>query len=566
MLGTQSPVRCALRLRGRAWRGLVSLHRFAAAAVLAAVLAGTAVRAQSPLPQLPAFSELEAAGARIGTIRVRALDVFDTADPAESNPIFRAANALHVSTRPWLIEGSLLFRTGEPVSVKRIEETERVLRATRSLFDVQIRPVAVNDGVVDVEVVTRDTWTFDPGFSAGRAGGANTLSYAIREYNLLGTGLGVSFGRYSNVDRSGNEFAMGGERLFGSTLTASYLQTTNTDGERLAARLLRPFHELDARWAAGLTASFDNRVDSVYRAGEVVARYRRQEDRVEAFGGVSEGLVDGWVRRGSAGVSMLRDGYAVEPGFVPPAVLPGDETLVSPFLRFEVIEDRFVTSRNLNQIGRPEFLPMGLQTALQIGWASQAWGSTREALLYTATVSRGFEPGRRQTLLASAKLDGRIADGAIERQRLGGQLQYFLPQTGRWLLYAGLSADVLTNPGPLDMLALGGDNGLRGYPLRYQTGTQRALLTLEERLYTDLYWFRLFRVGAAGFVDVGRAWAGANAPPESGRWLADAGVGLRIFSVRSAFSNVLHIDLAFPLDGDAGVKRVQFLVKTRTSF
>jgi hypothetical protein len=307
------------------------------AAVLAAALAAPAALAQVPAAPLPGFAELEAAGARIGTIRIRALDIFDTSDPAESNPIFRAANAVHISTRPWLIEGALLFRTGDPVSVKRIEETERVLRATRSLFEVSIRPVVVTDGVVDVEVTTRDTWTLDPGFSATRSGGASSTSYALREYNLFGTGVGVSFGRYSNVDRSGNEFSIGGERLLGSTLSAGYTQASNSDGRRVAARLLRPFHELDARWAAGVTVSLDDRVDPVYQAGEVVARYRRQEDRVEAFGGRSEGLVDGWVRRWSAGVSMLRDGWAVEPGYVPPAVLPEDETLISPFLRLEVM-------------------------------------------------------------------------------------------------------------------------------------------------------------------------------------------------------------------------------------
>ena len=566
MQGMWDTVGSARQRRGRARHHVVLLRAFAMAVVLAAALAAPSARAQSPAAPLPGFAELEAAGARIGTVRIRALDIFDTSDPAESNVIFRAANALHIRTRPWLIEGSLLFRTGDPVSVKRIEETERVLRATRSLFDVQIRPTAVNEGVVDVEVVTRDTWTFDPGFSASRAGGSNTTSYALREYNLLGTGLGISFGRYSNVDRSGNDFAIGGDRLFGSTVSASFQQTTNSDGSRLATRLARPFHELDARWAAGITASFDDRIDPLYRSGEVVSRYRRTEDRVEAFGGLSEGLVDGWVRRWSAGVSMLRDTWRPEPGFVPPPVLPADETLVGPFLRMEMIEDRIVTSRNLNQMGRPEFLPMGLQTVLQIGYASQAFGSTRDALRYAASVSRGFEPGPNQTMLASAKLEGRYADGAIERQRLGGQLQYFLPQGRRWLFYAGLSGDMLTHPGPLDMLTLGGDNGLRGYPLRYQTGTQRALLTLEERFYSDLYVFRLFRVGGAGFIDVGRAWGGPNAGPESERWLADAGFGLRIFSVRAAFSNVLHVDLAFPLYGDSNVKTVQFLVRTRASF
>ena len=94
-----------------------------------------------------------------------------------------------------MIERQLLFKSGEPVSVRLIEETERLLRSNRYLYDVQFRPVAVHDGVVDIEVVTRDTWSLDPGFSAGRSGGANTSGFKLREYNLLGTGTSISLGR-----------------------------------------------------------------------------------------------------------------------------------------------------------------------------------------------------------------------------------------------------------------------------------------------------------------------------------------------------------------------------------
>jgi len=48
--------------------------------------------------------------------------------------------------------------------------------------------------------------------------------------------------------------------------------------------------------------------------------------------------------------------------------------------------------------------------------------------------------------------------------------------------------------------------------------------------------------------------------------LKDVGLGLRFGSSRSAFGNVIHIDFAFPLDGDASIKRVQFVVETKTSF
>jgi hypothetical protein len=36
---------------------------------------------------------------------------------------------LHITTKPDVIRQLLLFNTGEPVSVQRIEETERLLRS-----------------------------------------------------------------------------------------------------------------------------------------------------------------------------------------------------------------------------------------------------------------------------------------------------------------------------------------------------------------------------------------------------------------------------------------------------
>ena len=92
------------------------------------------------------------------------------------------------------------------------------------------------------------------------------------------------------------------------------------------------------------------------------------------------------------------------------------------------------------------------------------------------------------------------------------------------------------------------------------------LFTVEERFYTDLHVWQLFRIGGAAFIDTGRAWSGANANAANPGWLSNMGVGLRIVSARSAFSNVLLIDLAVPLNATCELKKLQFLVKTRASF
>jgi hypothetical protein len=521
---------------------------------------------QTPAAAVPGFAELEAAGARIGRIRVATLNVFDTDDPGENNALFRLANRLHIVTRPEVIERALTFRTGDPVRAAVIEEAERVLRTFRFLYDVRIRPVAYADGVVDVVVETRDTWTLDPGIGASRSGGENSGSLSISEGNLLGTGTSIGFGVFRNVDRTGNEFRIANERAFGGRLAAEYSQQDNSDGRSRTLRVARPFWTLDSRWAGGVVASQVDRIESVYRRGDVVAKYRRRDEVAEVFGGWSTGRVDGWVTRWTAGVSAREETYGLEPGETPPPVLSPDSTLVGPFVRWQLIEDRFEKQRNLDQIGRPEFFAYGLQTTVQLGHASRALGSSRDAWLYGATASRAFEPRPTHTMVASGTLSGQLVDGEVERQRAGARLQYYLPQSRRWLFYASVGADLLTNPAPLDTLYVGGDNGLRGYPLRYQSGTQRALLTVEERLYTDLYLLRLFRIGAAGFLDVGRAWGGPSSDPTNDRWLSNVGFGLRIFNVRASFGNVLHVDLAFPLGGESDIKRVQVLVRARASF
>ncbi len=518
------------------------------------------------VPSVPSFAELEALGARIGEIHIVNQDIFDLDDPKENNALFRLANRIHGTTRAGVIRGALLFKPGERLSMRLIEETERLLRDNRFLYEVRMRPVAYHDGVVDLEVLTRDTWSLDPGVSFGRSGGANTSSIGLQEYTLGGLGLSVGLAHSSQVDRSSNEFEIRYPRAFDGWTTVSFGMANNSDGRRQSASVVRPFYALDARWAAGVTVSKDDRLDAVYSAGVVASQYRHRQNKAEVFGGWSPGLAQGWTRRVTLGVTALDDAYRAEPGLVAPPALPADQKLVGPFVRYEWIEDDFRQRGNRNQMGRPEFFAMGFNTRLQLGRALAGLGSSQDTWLYAASVSNGFNPITDHELLTSAAISGQYRDGQVRRQLLSVAARYYLPLSKRFLLYGFAGADTLKNPDLPDLLPLGGDNGLRGYPLRYQTGAHRALVTLETRAYSDLYLWRLFRVGGAAFYDVGRAWGGADSNPANPGWLGNVGFGLRIFSVRAAFGNVLHMDVAVPLDRTTGIKPVQFLLKTKASF
>jgi hypothetical protein len=547
------------------------LQRALAALVLGALLAIAARQAlaQAPpaaAPALPSWVELEAQGARIGEIRVVPEDIFDLRDAQEDNALFRLANALHFKTRPQVIRSALLFASGDRLSAAVIDETERLLRRNNYLHDVLIRPTAWQDGVVDIEVRTRDTWSLDLGISASRAGGANSSRVRLKEYNLLGTGIALSIGRTNTVDRSGNEIEIAADRLAGTWAQASYTVANNDDGRRDAVSLVRPFYALDARWAAGFSASRDDRIDAIYDAGRIASEYRHQDRRAEAFIGWSAGRVDGWVQRWSVGLLLADDAFAAEPERVAPLALPRDQQLRAPFVRYELLEDRFERATNRNVMGRPEFLPVGLMASVQLGWAGTALGSSRDTLLYAGSVSRGFHPSPGHTVIGSATVSGEFAEGQASRQRVGARVESFVQQGEHWLFYGSVLAERLTRPNPADTLLLGGDSGLRGYPLRYQSGLRKVLATAERRYYTDIYAWRLFRLGAAAFVDVGRAWDSYAPTQARTGWLADVGLGLRIVNTRTAYGNVLHLDVAVPLNASPDIRKLQFLVKTKTSF
>jgi hypothetical protein len=530
-------------------------------------LAGEARAQEASPPAIASFDELEARGARIGTIRVDPRNIFDLEDPEESNSFFALANRLHVTTRPAVIERALLFKPGDRISRQVIEESERVLRANRSVYDVVIRPVAYRDGVVDLEVITRDTWTLDVTARYSRSGGKNTAGIGLVEYNLAGTGMQVGISRTSEVDRDGTEFLLHYGQAFDGWTALQYQEGRYSDGGRRAASVTRPFYALDTRWAAGANWDDWDQTDSIYNAGNEVAQYRHRGEAAEVFGGWSTGLVSGWTQRFSAGVTMRDDAYGEEPGAVAPDSLPVDHAVRGPFLRYEVIEDRFVKLKNRDLIARPEFFDKGLSASLQATRALESWGSGRSAWLYSASATRGFTLPWQHDLFATVKAQRQVASTGSPLTQAGFALRYYGPLSPRTSFFVGLSGDRLGEGGGApDQLLLGGDNGLRGYPLRYQSGERRALLTLEQRYYTDWYIFRLARVGGAAFYDVGRAWGGTNQNAENGGWLSDVGVGLRLSFDRAAFGNVLHLDVAVPLDRAGDIEAVQFLVKTKATF
>jgi outer membrane protein assembly factor BamA len=525
-------------------------------------------RIEEPRPaDVPSDAELEAAGAVIGKIDIDIRNIFDESDPREKNGLFRLANHLHIRTKRATIKAQLLFASGDKYAARKLAETERALRLQSYVYDARVVPVRYADGKVDVKVITKDVWTLSPGLSFGRAGGSNSTNFNLSDSNFLGWGKALDVSHGSTVDRTSTTVDWSDPNVFGSRWTSELSYANSSDGMQRSLKVARPFYSLDAPWSTKITAVKFDRTISRYNLGNIVDQFNHNETSYELSGGVSSGLIGGWTKRFTFGMRYDRNIFLPTPVTSMPArQLPPDRILSYPFVGFDFLQDKYKKVGDENQIGRTEDLYFGTEVTGELGWSNSRFGADRNAIMLAAKAVRGIEITELQQLFLTGKFTSRIEDGRARNLKADAAAKYYWRWRTDWLLYAAFSGTVTDSLDPDMQLLLGGDNGLRGYPLRYESGTSRALLTVEQRVYTDWYPFRLVRVGGAIFADVGRTWGSGVIGNSDPGLLRDVGFGFRLGNTRSGLGNVLHIDFAFPLNNIAGIQKFQFLVQTMQTF
>ena len=255
----------------------------------------------------PEPQDLEAAGARIGQIDIDVEDIFDTSDPKEDCGALSArqpAAHQHAGRGGALPAAAAARRI--TYSQQKVDETERLLRGRRYIYDAWIEPVCYHDDdrTVDMNVRVRDVWSLNPGVSYTHKGGASrvraprsrtrTFSAAARRFRCPGPPM---------LDRTTMR-----ARLRGSTAlrqlvarAGSPSRTTATVARPIVA-VGRPFYSLDTRWSAGTEWLSDERDQSRYQLGHVADEFAVRERQFDLSGGVSSGLRDGWTRRWLAGL------------------------------------------------------------------------------------------------------------------------------------------------------------------------------------------------------------------------------------------------------------------------
>lgn len=508
---------------------------------------------------------------RLADVEVVRQNVFER----EENWLHRLANRYHALTDEEVVLNTLPVAEGDPVDVRLLSEAERILRSKVYLYDARLIPKRLCGDELDVMVVTRDVWTLMPQLSLARTGSENEAGIGINDTNVFGSGKSVSLAYEKDKDRRGIAFAFGDPNVAGSRWALDLAVVDNDDGERAAATLQYPFYALHVRRAFSVSVDHDRRDEGLFFLGDEVWEFQADTRTFRAFTGWSSGVRGRFVNRLLVGYAheeyAFRLPAELEAAF--PALEAPERDYSYPFVAFQRLEDDYRTLVNLDRVQRTEDVALGAQLYAELGYS--AAGGPHDHLVGRVRYSDGAWLNDRHLMSFSAWLDGfyDMDDNASENLTLGAVLSYRYQHAQNWSTLVRSSASAIRNQTLDQALLLGGEIGLRGYPNRYQIGDRRFLVTVEERYYSNVYPLRMFRLGGAVFLDVGRAWYDRDAPEwvprdrgdDHFQVLANAGFGLRLESTRTRGDQIVHLDVAFPLRKGPNVRGVEVTLTAKAS-
>lgn len=493
---------------------------------------------------------------RIRSIYVATQDIFD------GNQFdawyYQLANRLHVKTQPSFVRNELLFRSGDVLNEDLLRESERNLRHYGFLTSAHIEAVPVSSSEADVYVRTEDQWTLNINLSYKQSRGAQTYDLGFAENNFLGLGKKVEFKAERNEERESIRAFYFDPRLFQSRLQLSAGISDTSDGHHNTASFSLPFFAETSRWSFAVAADDLRKDDILYFQGTKTALQLLNSNTssftLQHAWGVPYHKTYAGVYTDYQEAIYPEPPVILAPQFASEDVIvnnlnPPDRRLYEYGVTAGINFQNYTTRTYLDYYGVTEDLPYGpifniavLKTRNQEGadyvhlvtsgrWAYAARDSVYAMIGTEAGIRR--QSGEWNNMFLSFQARGYLQTGPRSM---------FFFQSPRQTLAGGLSATITDKIDAPFQLSLGDDDGLRGYRFKSFLGTNRVLLNLEDRIFTD-FENRLVGIAVVPFLDSGAVWGGST------QWTGgvSAGVGLRIGIKKFKHSHTIRIDFAWPM-------------------
>lgn len=467
----------------------------------------------------------------IDTVIVESANIFDERDrtlPA------RWANALHVTTSPWVVRRTILLRPGEPYDSARAVESARALRSLGIFRSVALDTLRL-DGRLAVRVRTADGWSTRPTLSFAVTDGDATWAVGLRESNLLGTAIRAGARYYDTPDRYGLEFDFLNPHFLTRNTTIALRYADYSDGRRVAWNAGRPFRETVSPWSVATDGLDARERVLVFRAGTLDSAVQRFVTVVALRGGLALTATPRDFVRVWGAALWRREDFRADTTTAAPAY----STFWTAGAGLELAHVRLRTIEHFNTYARSEDLDLSQMLRVGVWIAPSGWGYPAgragvgpEASGQVSTVWRGgfglLRAGGRG-IWTGAGLDSGRVEGmlTLASQNLPAQTLILHAEAG--------AAEAPAPGGEYDLWV--SRRGPRLFGAHVFTGTRRVWLLLEDRVLVHDDWLGLMGVGLAPFVE----WGGAWYPDEAKRSGGNAGLSLRIGATRSSRGSTFEL-------------------------
>jgi outer membrane protein assembly factor BamA len=483
-------------------------------------------------------------------------NVFNSKDPEENRQFHQILNKVRVKTKDQVIEQLLLFKVGEILDMKILQETERLLRSKPYIKDAEILPtLACDDGVV-VQVKTNDNWSLQPGFSYGVSSGQSKYSFELQEKNLFGLGKNLEFKYKNGLEREEKSIRFNDLNWFGGSQQLRLAYHDNSDGKLSHVNFQDPFIALHTNRAWGVGYLEWELVNPIYKSGKVVdelgqnlLQYELEFGRLMAFG-------DDTYHRLNFGFTFEKSDFFNTLDF-PLTELPESRNYQYPWIGYEYIKERYIELSNFNSMGRVEDVSLGHHFTARLGQSF-----VDSSIHFGANYQKGYLVNDENLINFGAYTNGIYQNNDLLNAHLGFSASWYHFQNVAKTFYASTTLDLGQNLFAEQMQYLGGETGLRGYPFRYLVGENKFITTLEQRFFYNWYPLKTFQFASAIFVDHGATWSDS----ENLEFFTNVGVGFRLVPTRTAGGQVIHIDIAVPTNAVADIDNVQLQITAKKSF
>ncbi len=464
-------------------------------------------------------------------------------------------SAVHVTTKPTLIDRFLLLHEGDACNELRRAESERILRAQPFIATATVKAILNASGGVDLVVETTDEVALVAGIAAGprnpplrffRLGDANVSGEGIylagdwRDGTPFRNGYG---GRFVDNQLFGRPYifeANGHVTPLGSDWSLDATHPFYTDIQRIAWRALAGANDDYVQYENDINSSHALRLQRNYfNVGGIVRL--GPPGRLSLFGASISGDDE---RPAKIPVLITPDGFAVDTST---QLLNrfSDHRIARINALWGVRDIGFAKVTGFDAMTATQDLPIGFQLGTMLGRSLTVLGSRDDDIFmggdiyigavgdFTALRVQMQGEGRRDN--DTGLWDGLLASSrAIEYLKLtsSNTSQLSLEFSGGWRQRI-----------PFNLTFSDHEGGLRGFGSSDTPGGQRFVARFDDRQFVGRP-YNLGDLGVGAFADAGRLWAGDI--PYGVDTPVRASVGLSLFgAVPVGSPRMWRVDVAY---------------------